>query len=1127
MQTRDKLRALSKGARDHQLGEGPLSGVAETLVAEYERKHAERMADAGHRAELAGNGAYVAAIQRLVKQVKAGALHDNATPAVMCHDLYAALKDASKDNKSDSGLRRAATHAHMLWTKDPLGSLTLGQVAKLRDRYVNEYPRSRIATVIDAQLPKVGFNTLPLPRLTRIAMEIARQADANGTDLQLTYEAIIEREGLGGDTLDQIRARAYVRGLLDAKHAQIDEHAKTELELYLENTGELHNQKQSIIKNIQRRLANNTYDSSLAPKLWQYWVDAGARRYIQEHDAPGTRVDAVFPADLRRAVAAELAAEYEQRIRAGEYDSAPVEAALDRTLDRLAMDMPDSDSDSDSEDAPEAEAELDSPITGEPMFLELEPAEPEAEPLADNVVDVHPMGMEMMGQLDTESIPMDPEPEETMTMIEDPTDPDGGMLEVTMRPVEAEPEPEPEPEGPMEAAMKEKAYTVYAYTNGRRASAPMDRFTARSMSAALQRIAAHGVRGAVRADPATFAQQAVITLDDNADNYLLITADSLPGKDQMEPEVNEQMPDSMATDDDGGSQLKSDDMGAQMHPHANLQLDAATIEHKVLNGDRVAAAGATLSINDDADVELSFGEDKTRTASMVYLDDVIADFMSHVAQNTPDQYYNVRELFTVSCDRCAALNECIMPDAPEDVACGCGFVTTAAAIADTFSQGNPVTGYVIVTDVPGHDDSRLRSITARRMLAAVKQLVPDVRGLFRRDAKLEMNMSADERSLAQVRKLLEQRYGVTAYEVKAQAMPQPQDAEGTAVAPPQPAAPAAPAPVQPAAPAPAQPAAPAAQAQPAATGTGAQQQFMAEHARAGFLVEYTDQAGKTASAPVEAKDAGTARSVFTRFNPDVTVVSVTAQVPPAEPDMGMEPPAEDMGMGMAPAPDMGMGMGMAPEPDMGMGMAPEQHGTNLSPDESDAVRAALTHYRNQGLGPMGALDQLNNQYKELIERYGEKTDMQRHMIEAEAMKLAAEVWMKPAVMSMEAGVEAPQVNTQQPDYVDAPDDLGPDSETDDGATNALEAPAVNEQVDTIAAQPGSEGTDTSTEPDSDNKDPGDYGAGAIKQQHPASDQAGTSAPNPDLGKDSDTGETKSTKDWESTSGKAYGDQRSQ
>lgn len=91
------------------------------------------------------------------------------------------------------------------------------------------------------------------------------------------------------------------------KGGEVDEHAKTELDLYMENTSELYNQKLSILKNISRRLKNGTYDHSLAPKLWLYWVKSGAQRYQKEFGSGGSPI---FNTATKEALAQELADRY-------------------------------------------------------------------------------------------------------------------------------------------------------------------------------------------------------------------------------------------------------------------------------------------------------------------------------------------------------------------------------------------------------------------------------------------------------------------------------------------------------------------------------------------------------------------------------------------------------------------------------------------------------------------------------------------------------------------------------------------------------------------------------------------------------------------------------------------------
>lgn len=97
----------------------------------------------------------------------------------------------------------------------------------------------------------------------------------------------------------------------------INEHAANDLDLYAENTRELHGQFNSIIANIKRKIRTGRYSPILAPKLWMYWYDAAAARYVKEF---GGGVREKFPKALREHLAAERARDEYKKIKNGEYD---------------------------------------------------------------------------------------------------------------------------------------------------------------------------------------------------------------------------------------------------------------------------------------------------------------------------------------------------------------------------------------------------------------------------------------------------------------------------------------------------------------------------------------------------------------------------------------------------------------------------------------------------------------------------------------------------------------------------------------------------------------------------------------------------------------------------------------
>ena len=75
-------------------------------------------------------------------------------------------------------------------------------------------------------------------------------------------------------------------------------------------------QRDSIIKNISRKMKSGKYDHKQAPKLWMYWVDNGAKEYDKTYSSPGVRT---FDKDTKMSVAIQLADEYKAEIELGNY----------------------------------------------------------------------------------------------------------------------------------------------------------------------------------------------------------------------------------------------------------------------------------------------------------------------------------------------------------------------------------------------------------------------------------------------------------------------------------------------------------------------------------------------------------------------------------------------------------------------------------------------------------------------------------------------------------------------------------------------------------------------------------------------------------------------------------------
>ncbi len=114
------------------------------------------------------------------------------------------------------------------------------------------------------------------------------------------------------------------RRLVSAHRDPVDEHAATELVMYIENTSDLsldgpRGQGRSILLNALRKWKKGTYDSAKAVKLFEYLTEAGARRYAKEFDSEKNWSKMFTPA-TRHEAAKQLEASFRNSVEHGEYD---------------------------------------------------------------------------------------------------------------------------------------------------------------------------------------------------------------------------------------------------------------------------------------------------------------------------------------------------------------------------------------------------------------------------------------------------------------------------------------------------------------------------------------------------------------------------------------------------------------------------------------------------------------------------------------------------------------------------------------------------------------------------------------------------------------------------------------
>lgn len=115
------------------------------------------------------------------------------------------------------------------------------------------------------------------------------------------------------------------KGRRSATHRQpADDHAATELVLYIENTSDLspdgpHGQGRSVLLNALRKWRKGTYDPTLAVRLFEYLAESGAKRYAKEYGSE-REWSTMFNPATRHEAARQLEESFRNSAEQGEYD---------------------------------------------------------------------------------------------------------------------------------------------------------------------------------------------------------------------------------------------------------------------------------------------------------------------------------------------------------------------------------------------------------------------------------------------------------------------------------------------------------------------------------------------------------------------------------------------------------------------------------------------------------------------------------------------------------------------------------------------------------------------------------------------------------------------------------------
>jgi hypothetical protein len=190
------------GATNHQ---SELASNADRFAKVYDNVDATTEARRASLAEQVDLPMVEVLKRKLAKASSDTASAEDRMPVVATFDLYASVKKYAERMPKDRGIKNATRHLEKIWHADPLGTLDSKSVRGLVATFKDMYPKSKVADVIQAEVSRVGLHKLPVAKLARIAGYINSQHD---------YDVAMDANGYGGGRVEQIRARAFVRGLV-------------------------------------------------------------------------------------------------------------------------------------------------------------------------------------------------------------------------------------------------------------------------------------------------------------------------------------------------------------------------------------------------------------------------------------------------------------------------------------------------------------------------------------------------------------------------------------------------------------------------------------------------------------------------------------------------------------------------------------------------------------------------------------------------------------------------------------------------------------------------------------------------------------------------------------------------
>ena len=762
--------------------------------------------------------------------------------------------------------------------------------------------------------------------------------------------------------------------------------AAEELQLYLTSTGALYPKIQGVIRNLLQRMRSDRYDESRAPAMWRYVVDEAARMYASEF-ALGNARD-VFSTAVRDRVAQELAATYEEQMRAGEYDyllrAAQIDGPADMPSDTggfaPAPDMPSDGADNGAVLSESSTVIEDPTAPGELLKVDVTPA----------------TGDEYMADGETADF----------AVFEDGADEPFDMISA--------------------ASMREALGHLYERSGGENGPA-------------------HGTR--VHAQVSTFDRLACV-----GDRVWLVRADVLAAEARRDQDLAARRQQAAereaAAQADGGAPpvaeaapVRTMSAADAARVAAALGFDEKRVAADVTRGHSVEFGPWSIGLGESGQVELRKANSKTppRKYAFSRKSQAIREFMARVAGTADLQTSGslaVTPVYRVTCAACKVDNDYPLAKAAA-VACGSckrsvAQVVVQAAMEAAEAKSAKRASAAGADAAPGRDyllsvgfpvfasaDAQALALNADRARSLVAEVVPTIDVIDPRPSDFKLLIrGASQAALNRVQAVLADRLGIVAQYAPA-AVPAAAPAPGMAGRPmPPPGNAMAPSNIPPApVTAPAAPAAPGGALQPTPSMQPGGAPMAPKPAAGGDAqskaIEKVKDMGKISSARTEFTMADIFPGGETRtaqLAVDLEEMPALDSAPILEEGAALTPPSDSAGMDALLGPGAAGGDALAVATSV------------IDPEGEDAARSAMTHYRNQGMGIAQAIKEFMTEYKGFLEGFGDSSSPPRQMAEAALVRIAKEVYEKPVVLKPTASKVAADANPNNAGAV-----MGPDS----------------------------------------------------------------------------------------------------